>query len=250
MTITTATVPDLTTALSDFDPSVRLRAAMELGLSADPAAASVLVEALGPELNSRVRGMITWATVQHADEALPRLVALLDDADPAVRHQVLHVLSKIARPEVLPHVLPLVADPDPQVAIKAYRAAATSRDPQAVPALVEQLGTGDAEQRDQLVRNLKLLAPWSVDALVAATWSTDVDVRAHAVDALAEIGSPDADSAVSALVERLSDADADIRLGAVCALGELDSDEARQALTGVAAGDDTVLASVASRLIG
>lgn len=155
----TTSVTDLATLLQDADPSVRIRTAMELGMSSDPAAAGILVDALGPELDSRVRGMITWAMVQHADEVLPRLRELLHSGDPAVRHQVLHVLSKIARPEVLPDVLPLVADPDPQVAIKAYRAAATAGSDEAVPTLVAALGNGEAEQRDQLVRNLKLLAP-------------------------------------------------------------------------------------------
>ena len=182
----------LATLLTDSDRNVRLRAAMELGISPDSAAAPVLVAALGPELDSRVRAMITWAAVQHADEAMADLVALVQDGNPAVRHQALHVLSKIGGREILPYVLPAVADEDPQVAIKAYRAAASTDAPEVVPALVARLGDGDDEQRDQLNRALRLLGAWPVGPLAEALGSADVAGRLHA-------------AAVMSAAERLSE---------------------------------------------
>lgn len=239
----------LASLLNDPDRNVRLRAAMELGISQDAAAAPALVEALGPELDSRVRGMITWATVQHADAALDDLVTLVLDEDPAVRHQALHVLSKIGGREILPHVLPAVADEDPQVAIKAYRAAASTDAPEVVPALIARLGDGDDEQRDQLNRALRLLGAWPVEPLAQALGSDDVAVRVHAADALAEIASPDAEPAVLALTRALEDPEADVRLAAACALGELEDADSAEVLRQVAAGPDALLAAVARRLL-
>lgn len=239
----------LATLLNDPDRNVRLRAAMELGISKDSAAAPVLVEALGPELDSRVRGMITWAAVQHAEEAMDDLVALVQDGDPAVRHQALHVLSKIGGREILPYVLPAVADEDPQVAIKAYRAAASTDAPEVVPALVARLGDGDDEQRDQLNRALRLLGAWPVEPLVEALGSADVAVRLHAADALAEIGGPDAEPAVIALTVALEDPESDVRLAAVCALGELQDESSAEVLRQTSAGTDQLLATVAGRLL-
>lgn len=239
----------LATRLTDPDRNVRIRAAMELGISQDAAAAPVLVEALGPELDPRVRGMITWATVQHADAALDDLVALVQDDDPAVRHQALHVLSKIGGRAILPYVLPAVADEDPQVAIKAYRAAASTDAPEVVPALIARLGDGDEEQRDQLNRALRLLGAWPVQPLVEALHSDDVAVRVHAADALAEIAGPDAEPAVLALTRALGDPEADVRLAAVCALGELEDEDSAEVLRQTAEGPDPVLASVARRLL-
>lgn len=239
----------LANLLADPDQNVRIRAAMELGISPDPAAAPVLVDALGPELDSRVRGMITWATVQHADEALDSLLALVQDEDPAVRHQVLHVLSKIGGPQILPYVLPAVADEDPQVAIKAYRAAANTFAPEAVPALVARLGDGDAEQRDQLNRALRLLGAWPVGPLAEALGSPDPAVRVHAADALAEIGSPDAEPAVIALARAVEDPEDEVRLAAVCALGELDDEDSAEVLRQTASGAEALLSAVAGRLL-
>ncbi|SDB92599.1 HEAT repeat [Raineyella antarctica] len=239
----------LATLLTDPDRNIRLRAAMELGISQDAAAAPALVAALGPELDSRVRGMITWATVQHAGEAIDELVALLQDGDPAVRHQVLHVLSKIGGREILPYVLPAVADEDPQVAIKAYRAAASTDAPEVVPALVARLGDGDDEQRDQLNRALRLLGAWPVEPLADALAAEDPAVRLHAADALAEIGSPDAEPAVIALARTTEDPEAEVRLAAVCALGELEDEDSVEVLRQVATGADQVLARVAGRLL-
>ena len=239
----------LATLLNDPDRNLRLRAAMDLGISKDSAAAPVLVAALGPELDSRVRGMITWAAVQHAEEAMDDLVALVQDIDPAVRHQALHVLSKIGGREILPYVLPAVADADPQVAIKAYRAAASTDAPEVVPALVARLGDGDDEQRDQLNRALRLLGAWPVGPLAEALGSADVAVRLHAADALAEIGGPDAEPAVMALTVALEDPESDVRLAAVCALGELRDEDSAEVLRQTAAGTDQLLATVAGRLL-
>lgn len=244
------TTNELATRLQHPDNNIRMRAALELGISSDPAAAPILVGALGPETDSRVRGTLTWATVQHAEESFDELVALLDDPDGAVRHQVLHVLSKIGGRRILPHVLALVDDADPRVAAKAYRAAATTGAPEAVAPLVARLGEGDADQRDQLTRALLLLGADSVIPLVDALANEQARVRSHAADVLAEIGSPDADPAVDGLARLVHDTEPDVRLSAVTALGELGTEEATDALVAVAKGDDTLLAAIARHLLG
>lgn len=235
--------------LRDPDVNIRYRAAMELGTREDPTVGPALARALGPEENARVREMLTWATVQHATDAMDELIGQLGDPDPAVREQTLHVLSKIGEPRIAPYVIPLIADTEPLVAIKAYRAAASTRSPEVIEPLVYRLGDGEAEQRDQLARNLVLLGEPAVPALIAATADPRPRVRLHALETLAGIGGPQADPAAAAIAALLDDPDTEIAIAAAMALGELSDPDSLAALERAAQGPDRELALIAHRLV-
>ena len=235
--------------LDHRDENVRLRAALELGLSADPDAGAVLVARLGEESDPGVKEMITWAAVQHAEQAGGALLVQLYHAEPAVRAQAAHVLSKIGGPAIVSPILPVLADEDPLVAVKACRAAAATGSPEVVPALVSRLGRGDAGMRDALTDALVVLAEWTVAPLVEALADPDPVVRIHAADTLSDLGSPRADVAVDTLADHLADPEPDVRVSVVCALSRLDPERTAGLLAAVAAGEDDELASVAARLL-
>ncbi|QGF23115.1 HEAT repeat domain-containing protein [Raineyella fluvialis] len=243
------TTSALTQRLSHKDENVRLRAAMDLGTSDDPEAAAVLVARLGTEVDPAVKEMITWATVQHADQAMDALMVQLYSAESAVRAQAAHVLSKIGGDVVVRPIIPVLADEDPVVAVKACRAAASTGSPEVVPALIARLGHGDAAVRDALTDALLVLSAWSTGPLIAAVDDRDPIVRIHAADALSDLGSPGADDAIPVLARHLIDPEPDVRLAMACALSRLDPVRTTGLLRELAEGADPELAYVAGRLL-
>lgn len=237
-------VTTLIQTLSHDDGSARRQAALALGAAADPAISPALVGRLRVERDSCIREDLTWALVQHADEAADDLLAMLTSSDPSDRRTAAHVLSKIGDPAHFEDLRPLVADEHPDVAIKAYRAVANTGRPEAADALAARLGDGEALQRDALTTAMHRLGAAAVPVLVVALSDGDAEVRAHAAEALGHIGEPDADAAVEALEGAAADVDAEVRLAAVSALGQL-PEAAAGALERLAAAGDPVVAQVA-----
>lgn len=241
-------VQTLITNLSHDDADARRLAALGLGAARNAVVAPVLLDRIRVEAQSCVREDLTWALVQHADEAAAELLDMLGSEVAADRRTAAHVLSKIGDPAHFEALAPLVGDADDDVAIKAYRAVANTGHEDAAGALATRLGDGDALQRDALTAAMHRLGAAAVPALAAALAAEDADVRAHAADALGHLGAPDADQAVDALAGAVRDADASVRLAAVAALGQL-SDVADAALAEAAGSDDRVVAQVARRLL-
>lgn len=235
--------------LGHKDENVRLRAAMDLGISTDPQAADVLVARLGTEADPAVKEMITWAAVQHADRAMGALMVQLYSAEAPVRAQAAHVLSKIGGEVVVRPIIPVIADEDIEVVVKACRAAASTGSPDVVPALLARLGHEHAAIRDALSDALVTLAEWTLEPLVAALAHPDPYVRIHAADTLSDLASPRADVAIDVLAEHLADPEPDVRIAMACALSRLDPERTTGVLQELAEGDDPELAYVAGRLL-
>ena len=236
-------VQTLILSLDAADGTDRRQAALALGAVRDDAVVGALLDRLRVEPDSRVREDLTWAVVQHAEPAHPRLVAMLADDDPAQRRTAAHVLSKVASADDFDAVAPLVADADPDVAIKAYRAAANTGDVAALGPLAGRLGDGDALQKDALTGAFFGFGEQAVPTLVEALSSASPAVREHAADALGHLGE-DAAGAVSALAALTGDPEADVRLAAVSALGQL-GESAEDALASFTGDADPRVASVA-----
>lgn len=234
--------------LRNGEPATRRRhAALALGTSKESGLVPVLVQALRTEKDGRVREDITWAIVQHADEADEQLKELLTSTDPSDRFSGAHVISKIGNPDHFDAVSPLVLDEHKDVALKAYRAAANTGGHRAPALLAKRLGDGDGWQRDALSDAFRKLGEISIPALVEALDSEDPDVRDHAVEALGYLGDH-ADSAVDAIEARVTDEHPPVRLTAVSALGQL-GEVADPALRRVAESDDEVLSALAKRFL-
>jgi HEAT repeat protein len=242
---------DVTTLINQLDSSVgtdRRHAALALGALQGPEIVPALLAHLKSETDGRVKEDLTWAIVQHADDANDEILALLASESEHERFTGAHVVSKVANPDHFEHVRPLVADTHADVAIKAYRAAANTGGPRAADALAERLGDGDDWQRDALSDAFRRLGEHGVDALVKRLADADAVVRHHAADALGYVGGPEADAAATALETATTDDDPEVRLAAVSALGQL-AFAADEPLQRIAEGDDAVLSAIAKRFL-
>lgn len=185
--------------LDHTNPSIRLRAALEAGSAADPAVAGALVARCAVEPDFFVRDMLTWALTRlPAGTTVPLLRAELASPVAQARGQALHSLSKIGGAEAAAAwstVLGLVADPDDEVARAAWRtvvalAGGTEDRRSAAPALVAQLGRGDADTRLSLSRAILGLGAEGAAALESVSAPTDA-VREHVADTIRLLEDPD-----------------------------------------------------------
>lgn len=233
--------------INQLDSSVgtdRRHAALALGSLQDPAIVPALLTHLKTETDGRVKEDLTWAIVQHADEADAEILALMASDSEHERFTGAHVASKVGNPDHFESVRPLIADEHVDVAIKAYRAAANTGGEKAAEALAERLGDGDHLQRDALSDAFRRLGEGGVPALVARLDDADTAVRHHAAEAIGYVGGPEADSAAEALEKAAADEDAEVRLAAVSALGQL-AFAADEPLQRIAEGGDATLAAMA-----
>lgn len=239
------------TLIKQLDSTVgtdRRHAALALGSLQDPAIVPALFAHLKTETDGRVKEDLTWAIVQHAEEADSDILAMLKSDSEHERFTAAHVVSKVGNPEHFEHVRGLVADEHVDVALKAYRAAANTGGHRAAGDLAARLGDGDHLQRDALSDAFRRLGEGGVDALVARLADDSAAVREHAAEALGYVGGPEADGAAEALAKAAADDNAEVRLAAVSALGQLGF-VADEPLTRIADGDDEALAAVARRFL-
>jgi HEAT repeat protein len=165
---------------------LRLRAALQAGIRADPRDADRLIERCRTEQDFFVRDMLTWALTRLPSEStVPRLVGELDSHVPQARSQALHTLSKIGDRRAWPAVASHVHDADLDVSRSAWRAAVVL-----VPAgdvawlaaqLVRELGRGDQDTQLSLSRALLALGEPALSLVETATRNRTPAVRAHAL---------------------------------------------------------------------
>ncbi|WP_111765819.1 HEAT repeat domain-containing protein [Nakamurella deserti] len=177
----------LEAALTQRDPSARLRAAMAAGTRPDPHFVEVLVARCAVEPDLSVREMLTWALVRHdQDLTVDRLVLELRSDILQARSQALHTLSKIGNRRAWPAVTrELLLHPDDTVARTAWRTAAGLVPPDRRSALAEllvtQLGRGGRDVQLSLCRALAMLGDTALPAVRRARVDPRPEIRAHAI---------------------------------------------------------------------
>lgn len=164
------------------------------------------------------------------------------------RLQAVHTLSKLARYDDGARLVPLIADPIDAVAARAYWAAAQTRNPLVIPALVAALSRGDAEHRNSLTVALGHFGAAAVPAVVAALHDGAPPARRHAADTLSHLGSPHADTAAQALTDAVRDPDEGVRLAALNTLGQLRVPPAWWAIDAATLSPERRLSHLARRL--
>ncbi|MGW1393043.1 HEAT repeat domain-containing protein [Streptomyces nigra] len=178
----------LTGALSAEEPSIRLKAALAAGTSADPGLLDTLVERCAVEPDFFVRDMLSWALTRLPSEpTLARVRRELGAARAQARSQALHTLSKIGDKGVWPSIpRALLHDADDEVARTAWRVmVALAPEDETARAdlageLVRQLGRGDRAVRLSLSRALVDLGEATRTALERAAADPDPAVATHA----------------------------------------------------------------------
>lgn len=250
-------VPTIALAFRDQDRDVRLEAARVLGTMnqadavvvevltiglRDPAApvrnqATLSLQALRPDANAALKALtplledktldIRLAAIRFLGElgppAVPKLVSLLKDAEPAVWREASSTLEKLPAPEkvLFPALLPLLTDE--RVTARQNAVNILWRcGPQAVPHLLEALKDKAPTVRLAAVRSLdKVTADSKVvfPALVQALEDEHPAVRGSAASTLGRFGT----AALPSLSLALKDKDFGVRAYAVLALSQLAS---------------------------
>lgn len=186
-------------ALNHEDAGIRLKAALAIGTTPDPAMIDALVARCAVEPDFYVRDTLTWAITRHdSTMTLPRVLEELASATNQARSQALHTLSKIKDPAAWPAITPaLLRDADDEVARSAWRAAVVlvPDDERASLAreLASQFGRGSRDVQRSLSRALVSLGEDAVaPVLHEASSSPHAVVRAHAAASERLLHDPDA----------------------------------------------------------
>lgn len=233
----------LTARLRHPEPHIRFRAALEAPASAPVAE---LLDRLRHDPEPGVREAISWAVAQQGPDAVPAVLARLDDPDAGVRLQLAHVLGKLGDPAAAPALAGLLDDPDEAVAAKAAFALGQVGGAEALGALVAHLGRHGPLFADAVTTALGRFGPEAAPALVEALGAGGAPVRAHAAEALGYRGDA---QAAAPLAGALSDPDAAVRFAALVALGQVEGDEAGRAIEGALNSHDERARLLARRLM-
>jgi HEAT repeat protein len=191
----------LIAALAAAEESMRLKAALAIGLHPEPDLVDVLVARCAIERDFYVRDMLTWALTRLPSEiTVPKLIVELRSARAQARSQALHTLSKIKDSSAWPNITRcLLRDPDDEVARSAWRAATLlvpyGQEKDLAEELAAQLGRGNREVQLSLSRALVCLGEEViVPILRRAAASGDPRVQEHASATERLLRNPDAGS--------------------------------------------------------
>jgi HEAT repeat protein len=159
---------------------------------------------------------------EDAQAALPAIANVLCDPDRFVRWAAARSIGHIG-PRQAPFAVvglgKLLADPDDNVrlAASATLEAMGPEAKEAMPSLIQAIGSGDAETRVAAIYILAGIGAenvaGAVPALIGALSAEDARVRRAAADMLGRLG-PIAAQAVPALQKSLEDDDQDVRINA------------------------------------
>ncbi len=241
-----ASTAALVLALEDLDKNVRIRTALALGELADAQTLPALLARFRSEPDFFVRDQLVWSVVRMGAQAVPDVIALLDDRESAVRYLAAHTLSKFADARAVDALQRALDDDDPLVAQKATYALGRIRDVRALPALVRRLGSGSGESRTTLHDALAAFGETGLPFLLPLLETAETAVRVDAVELLGAVGGS---SAVALLSRATTDADWEVRFAAVNALGSAADSVARGALESATRDVHAHVRILAARLV-
>ncbi|MCT1477658.1 MerR family transcriptional regulator [Microbacterium sp. p3-SID336] len=180
---------ELMRGLQAADASERQRRALVAGPADAPA--GVLVDALLREDDTNAAGALAWAVARRGDDAVPALLAALDDPDEQHRYRALAALEKIDSDASREALGARAADPDPRIRARARVLRARAGDASMIGGLVAQVAGGFED-----VAAGEALAGLAVDPTTAAgiaaavgeaAAESDVGARRRLVAVLADI---------------------------------------------------------------
>ena len=249
-----AASPELIKALRSAHPLIRGRVAEVFAISKDKNALSALVEALhGEFFTVRSRAALALANIGDA-RVIPQLLPLLKDREDEVRISACNALEKFQDPSTFDELANIALD-DLKIEVRqaAVKALGSSRNPAAIPFLMEALRDSfwwfEREQvtrellatienmgepvvepliealgdREKTVRKFaitilgNLRDPRAIEEIGMALYDLHHEVSRTAAEALAQFGAP----AIDVLVEALSHPESGVRERAVFGLGKI-----------------------------
>jgi hypothetical protein len=188
--------------------TVTARHAYRSALSQCPAAIPALVQLIGDSRWYVVRNSIELLAEFAPPDADVKIAATLAHSEPRVRRAAAAALAKLATPRAMLALLQAAQDPAPEVRLQVALALGGIRNSRAVPWLIEALDKEqDADVQAALLGALgKIPTEDAVTRLARAAGGggilirKSVTMRLHAVDALAEAGTPSARSVLRGLL--------------------------------------------------
>ena len=187
-------IPLLTKTLGEAHPLVRAQICYILGQIKDRAAVPALLDALRGEFYT-VRAKSAAALGEIGDpQAIQLLLTALKDKEDSVRVSAALALGKFHNPATFDEIANLLLD-DPKIEVRqaAARAFGETKDPQALPYLMQALRDSfwwyEREQTaDDLLWAIEAIGPASVDPLIEALSDSEGTVRKFAARMLGQIG--------------------------------------------------------------
>ena len=229
------------------DGEVRARAARALSVIGGPKAVAALTGALG-DWDLKVRTSVITGLQTMGTPAVKPVMAAISRGSGEVRRAGAVVLENIDSPEAVPALLQLARDGDPAVRASAARGLGAQSSDIRVDVLIALLADEDGRTADAALGSLVRLGKHRGDAVASLASvlqsSTSDVVKYRAADALARIGENVVDPLLAVL-----NSGGDAARFAAYALGRTGDPDAKAALEKFAAASDPDLAWVAKRAL-
>lgn len=220
--------------LAAEDLDIRHAAVVALGRIGDAHATPALVRVLAEDAELIIPTASALAKIGDR-RAFDALLALIGDADAAVRQAVVGALNSLGVPEMPARIMPLLDDADPNVRESAVKIAGYFGYRQCADLLLARCRDADERVRRAAIEHLPYLEDERVaDMLSNALQHGTPKVRAAAAGALAHVEGA---ATFAALIAALTDEDAWVRYFAARSLGQHEAQQSINALAHVAQAD-------------
>lgn len=232
--------------LKHQDPNVRSSAVLALGKSGDQDALPYLIDVLCHDPELSLQEDATWSLVRFGVDAVPDLLALLEQDSAHIRHNAVHALGKIGSIEAVPALVKMLNDTDRQVRLKAVYALGQIGDDLAITPLIDMLVDPHQEVQTITIDVLLRFGAVAIPELCDALQHQHAIIREHVAGILGQIGDAEA---VDVLANMAGDSVADVRLSVAQALGEIGDSKGVIALSTLSKDEDVRVRAMARAML-
>jgi len=186
--------------------------------------------------------------VTRSDDAIPRLLKLVEDSDSDVRSSAVSALGAIGSEVAISGLLKLVEDSEYDVRWRAAEALGNICDKAAIEGLLKLVEDSEYDVRWSAAEALgKMGNKPAIEGWLKLVEDSDSDVRRRAAVALGNIGDK---AAIKGLLKLVEDSDSDVRWSAADALGNIGDKAAIEGLLKLVEHSDSDVRSSAADALG
>src|SRR6476469_6782617 len=245
--------------LSFLRDEVQAVRVVRLALDVDLMLGARLAGQVQREFQQRTVGLVDgldvpgWLKVElleevRSDEAIARLLKLVEHSDSYVRSSAADALGKIGGDRAIPGLLKLVEHSDSYVRSRAADALGNIGNDRDISGLLKLVEHSDSDVRRRATYVLgKIGDARAIPRLLKLLEDSDSDVRRRAADALGKIGDA---RAIPGLLKLLEDSDSDVGWWAADALGKIGDEQAIPGLLKLVEHSDSYLRKSVADALG
>jgi len=186
--------------------------------------------------------------VTRSDEAIPRLLKLVEDSDSYVRWSAVSALGAIGSEVAIPGLLQLLEDSDTNVRWRAADALGAIGSEAAIPGLLKLLKDSDTNVRWRAADALRQIGTEAaIPEVIKLVKHSNSDVRQSAANALGQIGT---EAAIPGLLKLAEDSDGYVRCTTAKALGNIGSTAAISGLLKLSKDSDSYVRFSVAKALG